>query len=101
MNTTSRKGSSNSRRAILIYHVHQSKCVNSHRGCYRGNVRGPLLIRSWLGLYQAALVAVAIFALQGCEETTTPCQREAIGACYEQATINSATVCGESLLVFS
>ena len=68
-------------------------------GPLQGNVtRAVFLIRPWLELYQAALVTVAIFTLQGCEETT--CERESIGGCYEQAIINSAEVCGESLLVW-
>jgi len=47
-----------------------------------------------MAIVKAALVAVVIFTLQGCEEIK--CERDGIGACYEQGTINAAEVCGEN-----
>jgi len=47
-----------------------------------------------MAIVKAALVAVVIFTLQGCEEIT--CERDGIVVCYEEATINAAEVCGET-----
>ena len=76
-----------------------------HNGSYFGSSRMLLKFLSRkkptkdpiscaMAIVKAALVAVVIFTLQGCEEIK--CERDGIGACYEQGTINAAEVCGEN-----